>query len=248
MKKIIIQFNEANFDIIEKYANKYNFASLKKIISSNTQIITNSEKQYENLEPWIQWYSFYTSKSFDQHKVFHLNDGIKKNDQNFLDEILNLGKSVGIFGSMNLPPNLKYNIYIPDPWSNAQTDNSYSSKLVNRTIKQLVNKNTKLKIDIISFFGLIYLFGFPSLSKIKLIFKVIKILYKKERPKLASYFDLLFFKYALRRIEKKKLDYSLIFLNGLAHVQHHFLLNSEFLVDVKKNPEWYLSKKKRSNL
>ena len=29
--KIIIQFNEANFDLIQKYANNYNLKSLKKL-------------------------------------------------------------------------------------------------------------------------------------------------------------------------------------------------------------------------
>ena len=34
----------------------------------------------------------------------------------------------------------------------------------------------------------------------------------------------------------------MIFLNGLAHVQHHYLLNSEF-VNSQNNPDWYLPEK-----
>ena len=37
-------------------------------------IETSSEKNYENLEPWIQWVSFYTGKSYEEHKVFFLNE------------------------------------------------------------------------------------------------------------------------------------------------------------------------------
>ena len=39
-----------------------------------------------------------------------------------------------------------------------------------------------------------------------------------------TYFTIYF-----KRIKKNELDQSLIFLNGLAHIQHHFLKTSEFL-------------------
>ena len=44
--KIIIQFNEANFDLISKYLDQYDLPGFKKILNFNTKIITNSEKEY----------------------------------------------------------------------------------------------------------------------------------------------------------------------------------------------------------
>ena len=38
MRKIIIQFNEANFDLIEKYSVKYNLKGFKKILKFKTII------------------------------------------------------------------------------------------------------------------------------------------------------------------------------------------------------------------
>ena len=52
-KLIIISLNELNFEIIDKYVQKYdlkNLAEIKKNIS-----YTHSEKEYQLLEPWIQW-------------------------------------------------------------------------------------------------------------------------------------------------------------------------------------------------
>ena len=204
MKKIIIQFNEANFDLITRYADNYNLKSLKKIITLASKGNTSSEDEYQNLEPWIQWYSFYSNKKFSDHKVFHLNGYKDKNQKIFLDELIEKDKKIGVFGSMNLPPNNKFNIYIPDPWSTVNTDSSLSSKTVNYALKYLVNNNTKFKINLRSLFGLIFLFGFPSLKKISIFFKILIYFIKKDRSKLVSYFYYLFFSYSLRRIKKKK--------------------------------------------
>ena len=93
MRKIIIQFNEANFDLIEKYSVKYNLKGFKKILKFKTIIKTSSEVDYNKLEPWIQWYSFYTSKSYEEHKIFHLGDSKNSKDKNFVDYISEKKKS-----------------------------------------------------------------------------------------------------------------------------------------------------------
>ena len=33
---------------------------------------TKAELIYENLEPWIQWPSVHTGKTYDEHKIFRL--------------------------------------------------------------------------------------------------------------------------------------------------------------------------------
>ena len=46
----------------------------------------------------------------------------------------------------------------------------------------------------------------------------------------------------LKRIKvEKNSDISSLFLNGCAHIQHHYLLNSKVVESETKNPEWYLS-------
>jgi hypothetical protein len=47
------------------------YLDFKKLIEKG---ITNteSEPEYENLEPWVQWPSVHTGKTYDEHKVFRL--------------------------------------------------------------------------------------------------------------------------------------------------------------------------------
>ena len=155
--KIIVQFNEANFDLIEEYCKNHDLVGFKKILKQPTKFKTTSEDTYENLEPWIQWYSFYTNMPFDQHRVFHLGDCLKNNHSNFIEDIADQDHKVGIFGSMNLKPSNKYNIYIPDAWTESKSDGSFSSKLVHKSTRYLVNNNARLKINLSSIMFLPFL-------------------------------------------------------------------------------------------
>ena len=60
---LVIQLNELNFDYAKYYIEKYNLGNLNKLIKLNN-CQTSSEIKYECLEPWIQWYSFYSNKTF----------------------------------------------------------------------------------------------------------------------------------------------------------------------------------------
>jgi len=197
MSKVIVQFNEANFDLIKKYCLKYNLKNINEFLDKTKSLSTYAEDDYVNLEPWIQWYSFYTNKSFKDHGVFHLNKTIKETENNFLSNLADTNK-IGIFGSMNLPFNKKYKIYIPDPWSTNSSDETINSYLVSSSISQLVNSNARMKINLSSIIGILILFGTPKkLKDIKILFKIFSAFLKKDRVKLASYFDYLFLKYSL---------------------------------------------------
>ena len=74
-KTILLGLNELNFEIISKYTKKYpgKYQYLEKLLELNLEEL-ETEDEYENLEPWIQWYSIHTGKKYDEHKVFRLGD------------------------------------------------------------------------------------------------------------------------------------------------------------------------------
>ena len=61
---ILVELNEINFDVVKNYIQQ-NIAlpGFKKIIDDGIQV-TNAEKEYDNLEPWIQWPSVHFGKNF----------------------------------------------------------------------------------------------------------------------------------------------------------------------------------------
>ena len=47
---------------------------------------------------------------------------------------------------MNLSPNNRFKIYIPDPWTEVKSDSSFASRMVSDAIRKVVNSNVKLRI------------------------------------------------------------------------------------------------------
>ncbi|MGC6440838.1 MAG: hypothetical protein ACON4Q_09400, partial [Candidatus Puniceispirillaceae bacterium] len=82
-------------------------------------------------------------------------------------------------------------------------------------------------------------FSFKALS---ILFRAVFAFIKKDRAKLSAYFDFFFLTFSVALCKSKGLTFSSVFLNGFAHVQHHFLLSSKFVDG--ENPTWYVSKDK----
>ena len=85
---ILIQLNEINFDIVQKYIELFpkRFEGFKRLIDG-MHSDTLSEEIYEHLEPWIQWVSVHTGKTYNQHKVFRLGDIV--NSKEYFDKRVN---------------------------------------------------------------------------------------------------------------------------------------------------------------
>ena len=74
------------------------------------------EDEYQNLEPWIQWVSFYTGQSFSEHKIFHLGDTEKKGTtETIFQKMERKGLRVGALSPMNAVNHLqKASFFIPE--------------------------------------------------------------------------------------------------------------------------------------
>ena len=116
---------------------------------------TESETKYKNLEPWIQWPSVHTGKTYDEHKIFRLGDFINSADEQFFEKVEKSGFLVGAVSPMNASNKLKNPAYfIPDPWTNTPCDNSFLSKRITNAIVQAVNDNSQSKLTFNTLFNL----------------------------------------------------------------------------------------------
>lgn len=245
MKKIIfIELNELNFDVIKKYILKFpkKFKNLKKI--SNKLIYTNSETKYDLLEPWIQWVTVHTGLSASEHKTFRLGDFIKSNKKQYYEEIESLGYKVGAISPMNTVNRLKSPSYfIPDPWTKTKTDKSSTSELINTVLKSTVNSNAQNKIGLKNYFYILFLlFKFARLKNLSLYFKYFfsSVSQKWYRP---LFLDLFLNDIHFKLLNKKNVNFSTIFFNAGAHIQHHYFFNSLASLNLIKNPEIKVKKK-----
>tara|TARA_A100001015_G_scaffold321537_1_gene452828 strand:+ start:5630 stop:6940 length:1311 start_codon:yes stop_codon:yes gene_type:complete len=242
-KLLFIQLNEINFDFISSYLLKgKELPNFKKIV--NEISVTESETEYQNLEPWIQWVSIFTGKKFKEHNIFRLGDIVNHDYIQLYEELEKKGYSVGAISPMNCKNNLKKSEYfIPDPWTNTISSGGLLAEFLHKSLKQTVNDNSTGKIELKSYLMLFYciITTFKFSDLIKLPAKVLFALKKSWRK--AIFLDEVLHKIHLFLIKKFRPDLSSIFFNAGAHIQHHYFHSSEVIDSNISNPSWYIDEK-----
>ena len=239
-KLILIQLNELNFELIKKYSEKYKFKFFNENFFDKL-IETKSEKEYQFLEPWIQWVSVYTGLEAKEHGVFRLGDSENKDFNNLYNLIEKKGFSVGAIAPMNLNNKLKRPLYfIPDPWSRLNSDNKWINKFITKIVKKFVNENSSKNKSLKDYFSLLFIvIIFFRFKNFKLLIKILKGI--RNHWNKALLFEFILNNIHLKKIKRYNPDFSSIFFNSGAHIQHHYVFNSIFNNKIE-NPEWYVKK------
>jgi len=100
---ILIGLNEINFDFLEVYIRKGHLKNFAELFKNSKITKTVSESKYELLEPWIQWVTIHTGKTYDEHKIFRLGDIVDhQNLSQIFEELESKGKSIGAVSPFNV--------------------------------------------------------------------------------------------------------------------------------------------------
>ena len=240
-KLLLIELNEINFDFLEKYIKKYDLKYLKAICDLN-RYKTESESKYNLLEPWIQWTSVHTGKKYKDHKIFRLGD-IKKYSGNLIFETIEkMGYSVGAVSPMNADLRMSSpDFFIPDPWTQSDTDNSFWSRKIHDVLIQTVNDNARGRITLRNkIFLVLAIIKFAQPKNYLEYFLLAFEALKGKKWNKAFFLDLLLTDIFINLTLKNKTNFSTLFLNSFAHIQHHYFFESEFYKGSFKNPQDYI--------
>ncbi len=243
MNLILVELNEINFDVVQYYIDQgISLPAMQHIIESGL-VITRAESEYDHLEPWIQWVSVHTGKEYSEHNVFRLGDFVNSNEKQFFEQVEEAGFKVGAISPMNATNKLnKPSYFIPDPWTQTESDKSFMSKIISKSIAQSVNDNSQSKLTIKTIISLI--FSFFMMVRPKKYFYMIKYALSSfgKSWRKALFLDMFLFEIHLTLFKNKKPNFSTIFLNAGAHIQHHFFFNSPYVRSKElKNPSWYIN-------
>ena len=238
----LIEMNEVNFDLVKKYIGKnHALPNFEKLLSMES-VCTSSENEYHLVEPWIQWVSVHTGLTYHEHNVFHLGDIAGTDHQQIFEKLERRGYKVGALSPMNAMNNLEDPAYfIPDPWTDTQPDNSFLAKALSFALRQTVNDNAQGKITFTSLVNLCFAI-LVSLGPIGTLKKATQIPHALSSSwRKAIYLDTLLFEIWVSLNHKKNPDFSVLFLNAGAHIQHHYF-NSSKVENYRKrqNPRWYI--------
>jgi len=236
---ILLALNELNLEYIKGYVSQGKLTNFGKLLKHGV-VNTISETDYTLLEPWIQWATVQTGKTYDEHQVFRLGDMVDRPDLNqIFEDLEKSGLSVGAISPFNADNRLsKAKFFIPDPWTQTKASGGIVIKKLSRTVSRVVNSNASGNLGPVDVFWL--LLGFIVYVRVKRWSRFFKLLSLRKRPGVkAAILDMILLEVFVTLQKKYKPDYSHLFFNGGAHVQHHYMFNSSQYKGEFKNPEWY---------
>jgi hypothetical protein len=71
----LLELNEINFDLVQNYIDAG--VALDNLGALNNQeVLVFSSEDGGNIDPWIQWPSVHTGKTYNEHQVFRLGDAV----------------------------------------------------------------------------------------------------------------------------------------------------------------------------
>lgn len=227
---IQLEFNEISknaIDYLIKQGKLPNFAT----INHNWRYYqTTSEQQYEHLEPWIQWITAHTGKSFAEHQIFRLSDAIHLQHPQIWETLSQYDIESCIVGSMNaIRGRAKGGFFFPDPWSKNGITYPANIQPLWDLISKKVQSHATSNItngDLLQGFRICRQFKFPVRIyrdiALQLISQKLDPLTKWKLPGIFDRFLMEIFKYLLKN---KSYRYYTLFLNSVAHYQHHYWRN-----------------------
>jgi hypothetical protein len=239
---LMLELNEVNFEYVDRYIAKGKLPNFKAFFATHGYAETTSEASYEQLEPWIQWVTAHTGKSFAEHGVFRLGDIENCEIDQIWEQLARNGVKVGAVSPMNAKCNgTQWDFFVPDPWTNTNIIAPPTIKRLYDAIAQVVNDNAQAKITAASVMNLA-IGGFVAASP-KNYFRYLAYLRRaRSRPWLKAIFlDQLLSDLFIKSVSAHKTQFATLFLNAAAHIQHHYMFSSDVYDGEMHNPDWYVS-------
>jgi glycosyltransferase involved in cell wall biosynthesis len=228
-KLVLVQLNELSFDTVRSYIQPLGLRSFEKMLAGHFTT-TAAEDSYELLEPWIQWPSVYNGQSAAEHGLTRLGDAVGHHAPQVFEELEAQGVSVGCVAAFSAENRLQKPAYfLPDPWTCTPSDRSWWSRVLSASIGQIVNDNAHQRVTLRSLVHLaLGVLRFARPRHYGLYLKLAATARGASWRK-ALFLDVLLHDMHWCLFHSKGAQFSTVFLNAGAHIQHHYFLNARAL-------------------
>jgi Type I phosphodiesterase / nucleotide pyrophosphatase len=238
---LFLELNEVNFGAMESYFAQGKLPRLAAFLNRHGYHETTSEETYELLEPWIQWVTAHTGLSYREHGIFRLGDMIHSEHQQIWERLEQAGLKVGAISPMNARNNLRSAaFFVPDPWTSTRVDAPAAYRKLYAAIARAVSDNAEAKLDARSLMHL--LAGTTRAARPANYGRYMAYaLAARRKPWLrAAFLDQLLADMFIGMTRKTQPNFATLFLNGAAHIQHHYMFSSAAYQGPLRNPSWYI--------
>lgn len=228
---LLIELNEFSRELLEHGASEYQLANVARLLGmAATQTRTDDQTEHRGLDPWVQWVSVHTGQPSTSHQVTHLGDTPSKLGFSQLWEVLDAkGTTSGIWGAMNATRGSasRCAFFLPDPWTFSEP--AYPADLNDLLALPRYYSKNYLDVSAWRFFrdGLrLARYVLRSGALGRLLRQAPFVLGGVARnginnAMLFSLFDLFSAALFVARKQSGQTQFNLIFMNSIAHLQHH---------------------------
>jgi hypothetical protein len=230
-KILLVELNEFNTGLFEAAARDHSLKNIQKVCAwKKTETLTEDTYDSGFLEPWSQWVSIHTGKSSAQHGINHLGDVPNMQYPQIWESLGRAGISSGIWGVMNGSRRETKNcvFFVPDPWT--FSENAYPAELngflslLRYAAQHYTNLSPfRLAKEALRFSWSV-LREVPFREILSAIGQLLRSILKYGPKNFVFFmaFEELSAAIFLERRKKHAPDFQLVFLNTIAHIQHHY--------------------------
>ena len=224
---VLLEFNEINQRVLLDMVQAGKLPSFKRLIDHGKLATTSVDEEYDMLEPWIQWVTVHTGKSQREHKAFNLSDVQHTHLQQIWDVLEDRGVACGLVSPMNARRGqLRKGFFVPDPWS--VSDDTFP-KLLDPIYRFIAERVQQHNISLeegsskLGFLRACLRAGVPTsaLARLGAAYVAAK-LDPRKKWRLAVALDRFLWDIADALRRKFKTRFTAVFMNAVAHYQHHY--------------------------
>ncbi|GGN57692.1 hypothetical protein GCM10011349_36500 [Novosphingobium indicum] len=241
MTVLSLEMNELNFHYIEKFIEEGKLPNFGALLAKCQLTRTIAEKAYPDLEPWIQWPTVYSGKTYAEHGIFRLGDIVSRDYPQIWEALEQEGLRVGAISPMNAANRCENPcFFLPDPWTNTDITADDATKKLWKLVASIVNSNASNDLGFAAVgkqlapLAMRYVNAASTARYTRVLLKALRYKWAK-----AAFLDVLLFDLAMKLKERERPDYMSLFLNAGAHIQHHHTYDSSVYSGEMANPEWY---------
>ncbi len=228
---LLIELNEFNGDLLRSLAQAQRLRHVEEVLNWH-HAVTWTGDEYETgfLEPWVQWVSVHTGVPSSQHGVKNLGDVPNLAEEQLWERWSRRGLSSVVWGVMNGDRRHAENcrVFIPDPWTFSES--AYPERFQGLiALPRYLAKNyldfSKLTALRKGFSLLMTLLRSMKFSDFAAGLRILRRGISRFGPTnlvFIAFFEYLSAMAFIRAVERNRPNEAIIFINMLAHVQHHY--------------------------
>ena len=239
---IVLELNELNFDAVRSYAEQGALPNFRAFFQRHGYCETLSEVRYEELEPWIQWVTVHTGLSFAEHGIFRLGDAVASQTPQIWELVeREMNLTVGAISPMNAANRAtRPAFFVPDPWTATPPSGTWLTRQLSAAIAQAVNDNARGRITTTTMATLVA--GICRFASARNYERYVTLAARRTRRpwNRVLLLDMFLSDVFVTLMKKSRPHFATFFLNGAAHLQHHYMLNSPACRSARRNPPWYI--------